>query len=80
MGLSGREEEAAKVPPSPIPIVKGAGPPFLLSLSLFLLLLLQLGKGRNLLLLGVGLPPLGREPHTHLGLPPLFDHLAHEAR
>jgi hypothetical protein len=37
----------------------GAGPPFLLPLSLFLLLLLQLGKGGNLLLLGVGLPPLG---------------------
>ena len=48
MGLSGREEEAAKVgacPPSPIRIGRGAGPPFLL----------QLGKGGILLPVGVGL-------------------------
>ena len=43
-------------PPSPIRIGGGA---FLLSFSLFLLLLLLLGKGGNLLLLGVGIPPLG---------------------
>ena len=71
MGFSGREEEADKVracPPSPIRIGKGAGLPFLLSLSRFLLLLLQLGKGGNLLLLGVGIPPMGA-PHEAGPLP-----------
>ena len=55
----GGQGGGAPNPPSPIRIGRGAEPRFLLSLTLFLLLLLQLGKGRNLLLLGVGLPPLG---------------------
>ena len=68
MGLSGREEEVSKVgrvPPSPIRIGRGAGPPFLLSFSLFLLLL-QLGKKGVLLPEGVvhplGAPSLGGRP------------------
>ena len=62
-GPYGKGEKGLKGWPRPPPwqvrIGRGAGPPFLLSLSLFLILLLQLGKGGNLLLLGVGLPPLG---------------------
>ena len=60
MGLSGREEEAAKVGvPPQAQSELGGGLPFP-SLPLpYLLLLLQLGKGGNLLLLGVGIPPWG---------------------
>ena len=75
LGLSGREEEAAKVgarPPSPIQIGMGADPPFLLSFSLFLLLLLQLGKGGDLLLLGVGIPLGARHREGRPSPPPLL--------
>ena len=49
MGLSGREEEAAKVGalPKPNPNWEGGGPPFLLSFSPSFPLLLQLGKGES---------------------------------
>src|SRR3990170_248704 len=60
-----RRPSGRRVPPKPNPNWGGA---FLLSLSLFLLLLLQLGKGGNLLLLGVGIPPLSA-PHE-AGPPP----------
>ena len=48
LGLSGKEEEAAKVPP-PKPTLnwEGGRPPFLLSFSTFFPLLLQLGKGES---------------------------------
>ena len=61
MGLSGREEEAAKVegapPPKPNPNWEGgAAPVSFLPLSSFLPLLLLLGKGVILLPVVVGLP------------------------